>query len=659
MRASSRGIFLAGCLFLVLHWASLGGYRAEETFTVLHYGRNLAEGSGLVFGNGERADAFVNLGWVLLLALPIRFGVDPLLAAKALGLLCSLGTYTILNDLLRRLQPSGRHWVPSLALAVGMAGSRLFGAAAASGLGTPLEAFMLAGLARTLAIEWEHRNFIGSAGWLALLTLTRPEAGALALVTALLVRIASTTRPAVAMMILGSLVAAVVLGLRWLYFGSLLPDSYAISIAPSKLTRITLGTEYVVSFFSALGPAAWILFAVGVLATLHRGIGPWLVPLVLGLSHMGLAVYLGGERDASGWRLLVPAMPCLLVPLVGGWGNALAALRRPLNVVVGVAAIVTFAHMAMVQEGRATAPGTDSQALQDIAPPDWGTAWTLPSEDTALLPAYQALLDEFRSKQPTRKSLIALNRPSEIAYLARWSLEGGRGYRFLDVYGRTDRSMAQRIMRRLPQEFLVDTVLARQPSMILASFEVQKGADAQGIQQAFTHSFQLLASPEFLLRYELTGTHDLGRQPWRPAGTREVVHVFRATRRPVKAAEAFLPTEFIFFGDTLDPAVIFGLSRRTEDDLTWFAGNWASVLLRHQGGRRRIAVAGADPPDLIMVDGEIRSTVRGAPRAVRIDLYWDQRHYRDSIGPASFLPLHGIRHIRQIPWPRPRKEKGD
>ncbi|MBD3372136.1 MAG: hypothetical protein GF403_05400, partial [Candidatus Coatesbacteria bacterium] len=56
-------------------WAALNYNLNEDAFISLRYVENLIEGEGLVYNPSVRDEAYSNLFWILLLALPTLLGV--------------------------------------------------------------------------------------------------------------------------------------------------------------------------------------------------------------------------------------------------------------------------------------------------------------------------------------------------------------------------------------------------------------------------------------------------------------------------------------------------------------------------------------------------------------------------------------------------------
>jgi arabinofuranosyltransferase len=171
--------FLIALALLVGHGLTFG-FAVDDAFISFRFAQNYVDGHGLVFNPGELVEGYSNLLWVLLSALGMKLGLDPLLWARILGTGAMAGVLALTPGIVRILAPRPTEFsaVP------GRAAQLLLTAAGAgacwmlSGLETPM--FTLwAVLAWRLALQ---RNALGVGFVGVLLILTRPEGPALAVV---------------------------------------------------------------------------------------------------------------------------------------------------------------------------------------------------------------------------------------------------------------------------------------------------------------------------------------------------------------------------------------------------------------------------------------------------------------------------------------------
>ena len=87
------GIFGVGVVALfVCHVLYLAGV-AEDAFISFRFARNLVEGYGLVWNPGEPpVEGYTNFLWLMLAALLLRLGLDPVIGSQVWGVAASLVT---------------------------------------------------------------------------------------------------------------------------------------------------------------------------------------------------------------------------------------------------------------------------------------------------------------------------------------------------------------------------------------------------------------------------------------------------------------------------------------------------------------------------------------------------------------------------------------
>jgi hypothetical protein len=317
------------------------GYLIDDTYISVRYAKHLAEGLGPVFNPGERVEGYTNFSFVLLAALFLRLGIEPV---PALKLVCC-GMALLLLGVLARLERPGcgpRELLRSPPLAwLGLLPLQAFAYWTVSGLETMIFAgLFLAGLALSLR-EAETGRPCGSAWVFVLLALTRPEGvfvfGLCSGVCVVWERLHSGSwshlrRHAGNLMIFALLYGAYFLW-RWDYYGHLLPNTFYAKVTGSR-AQVLNGLAYLGGWalaFPAL--AAALLVPLGLLAPRLRGrlrLEPRLVPLwLVALGYVAYTVSVGGDFMAY-YRFFIPVLPlsCLLL--------ARLVERRRFALVVGI-----------------------------------------------------------------------------------------------------------------------------------------------------------------------------------------------------------------------------------------------------------------------------------------------------------------------------------
>ena len=158
---------------LVLGAARWWPRTVDDAFITFRYSENLVGGSGPVFNPGERVEGYSSPSWMVLMAGAIGLGVDPVSAAKWLGLLASISCVLLVYVDLRRLDPAG--WAAGAAAAL-LGSSLVLQIWSVAGMET--NAYGLLFLAGLLALAREPsstRSDLLASVCLVAAALTRPE----------------------------------------------------------------------------------------------------------------------------------------------------------------------------------------------------------------------------------------------------------------------------------------------------------------------------------------------------------------------------------------------------------------------------------------------------------------------------------------------------
>ncbi len=286
-------------------------YTVDDAFIVARYASRLARGLGYTMNDGPATDGITGPLWVVPGWLASLVGLDPIVAAKVLGLACAAAAAAIVvAEVRRRAVGSRAVWTATALLAL----SATVGVWAVAGLETGA-----AMLATTVALVAAVRRpepkglVLGVAG--ALLAWLRPEAVPGALVLAGLAMRRDRRQGLVGMgLVLAGVVS--VAAFRLALFGTALPLS--LSAKPADLGN---GAGYV---------ARGIVLALGAVGIVPAGVAvgqsrSLRIPAALVLVHAAAVVLAGGDW-MPGFRLLAPVLPAYAW-LVGVGVSDLA--RRP------------------------------------------------------------------------------------------------------------------------------------------------------------------------------------------------------------------------------------------------------------------------------------------------------------------------------------------
>ena len=337
-------------LAAALHAASFLGYGpCDDDFITYRYARNLVEGHGLVFNLGERVEGFSAPGWMLLVALALRCGIDPALFSVVTAILASGVAAFCVAQVWQRAHPEDRFAAPAWLVAA----SPALAWHAIVGLGTVLLAALLAAWldAWDRAVRRE-RTAIGAAVLLALACLVRNEAVLFALPF-----LALEWRRGKLATALVSLVPLIGWQMfRIAYFGRWTPVTWSVK----KLAfadDVRLGLEYLAKSNLATGVLFAALLGLVVIVRRRDLASRVRSALAVGLiAYIAYVVYVGGDFFPLA-RFFVPVLPLAALVACFGFTQLVsnAAFARAAFVVVLVA-------LQWPQSDRVVLKGTHDEA---------------------------------------------------------------------------------------------------------------------------------------------------------------------------------------------------------------------------------------------------------------------------------------------------------
>ena len=325
------GVAMVGA---ALSWAFSGGpplIGVDDAAITRAYAENIAGGHGYVYNiGGERVEGSTSALWTFALAAIYALFARPeipILAAAFAATVWSIHSALSITRLLaERLK--ARVEVATAVAAVGLSG--LFGFffwSVWSMMELALWSAALLWLTLCVVRKVEGER-VGDGALIAaavILPLIRPEgvavAGGLLALGALL---ALRERRA----FLGGLAAAAasfafVTGLRLLYFGQPLPNTFYAKVSSDRLQDVADGLQYLASFvlnapFAELFLLSWVLAALWAAWSLARGARPGAAGLgvaaACAFGVLGMYAGLGGDHFAL-WRFYQPIAPLLPIPV--------------------------------------------------------------------------------------------------------------------------------------------------------------------------------------------------------------------------------------------------------------------------------------------------------------------------------------------------------
>lgn len=351
-------LILAACAVVyVLYAVHFLPWAEDDAFITFRYGAHVAFGVGLEFNPNDAVEGYSNLLWVLLAALTVKMGGDPLLVARLVGLASGLATLFVAWRLAVAL--IGRPSRAALLAPAFLALTPVLPRHAVTGLETVFYTFLLAAgtwLACALPLR---RSAVAMTVVTILLALTRPEGWVFAAVL-LAWREGRREREGVAgsgryEWVIFAVAMAAYLAWRWKTFGALMPNTGHAKMTGEALAWIE-GVHHSLDFLRETGGGVLVgLFAANL--TRRRVPDTWVLFTMLIMMQSGLVVLVGGDWMHF-YRFFAPVMPLLGAGAAGGLAVLAAAIdrtewttRRRLlaRLAIGVALAVSLMHIAKTE----------------------------------------------------------------------------------------------------------------------------------------------------------------------------------------------------------------------------------------------------------------------------------------------------------------------
>ena len=320
------GIFLYLCVRV--------NFIQDDSYISLQYAKNLVEGNGLVFNNGQKVEGFTSFLWVIILTIPYLIKISPELFIQSVsvvfGELCLLVTFLISEDIFSDYYPSKESGILWSFLPVSMlAVSGTFYYWSVSGMETTFFTFLcLMGILFYLKKEEKLSNIYISIIFLTLAFLTRQEAVIIIFVLGLQLLVTDlkangkipnlksirTFRSSKVLSIF-FIIAALFLSLRYLYFGYLLPNTFYAKTGTSA-EYLKSGIQYTLSFYRDYLLYGFMFIGASVLM-IKRGSNPKVLLLYLIVVLYTLYIILIGGDVLALHRFFVPALPLFFILFTG------------------------------------------------------------------------------------------------------------------------------------------------------------------------------------------------------------------------------------------------------------------------------------------------------------------------------------------------------
>jgi len=447
-------------IFLILAVCDEHNIIMEDQFITLRYGRNLAEGNGLVFNLGERVEGFSNPLWVLMMAPAFIADVNVLAYNRLLCLLLAFAHFPLICLIMKKHLPPGSSRGAYLIAPVLLALSFPFLFWTKSGLETVLASLLTLGGCGLLM----SGRFFSSSCLFGLLAVTRPEGAMYLVVPFVFLAFSGYRRDAKKYLrALGPGICVFMLYeiFRIGYFGELLPSSFYAKVqvrsAGQKLEGLRYYLEWAASMWGIVLAAA-----LGLLVRFRAEFSRFLILFAALALNAFFVVAAGGDYMPHS-RFVVPVIPLAAVAAGAGY----AALFRAFPPSVhgkfrGAAATVLTALMIWFHPG--TWRGIKSIAYAAGNPSD------LPVPSLSLGRRWADLWLAKR-KQPNRfvGEWLRDNLPDGVTVATAQCgiISYVSGLKFIDIFGLMTPEMA-----KMPLCERARTILERKTEYILLAFSI-------------------------------------------------------------------------------------------------------------------------------------------------------------------------------------------
>jgi hypothetical protein len=324
-------IFIAWAIFYIYHISGIGidGKRYyslfDDAMIMMRYAWNLVHGSGLVWNPGENIEGYTSLLMVLIMSPFNAAFADKRWAVLSIHLLgvitmvaISLASRFVFRQVSERIPYPLRKWAePLLLLGILFYYPLMF--FSLMGMETGILTLLLlcaVGFCLRALDHYSPNNVYAVAFLLGLAFLTRPDSLIFALpILAVLfiegLRKRNTDRNlthlAAAATLFVSIIGSQII-FRWAYYGTLVPNTYALKIEGFPLAlRIKNGLAYLKPFATEFAP----LWALSIAGTVIAPSRKRVLIVSLFLAAVTYTVYSGGDAWRI-WRWIVPTVPLIM-----------------------------------------------------------------------------------------------------------------------------------------------------------------------------------------------------------------------------------------------------------------------------------------------------------------------------------------------------------
>lgn len=241
-------IFSLGCYYYY-------PFLSDDSLISLRYAQRFINGKGLTWNDGHPVEGYSNLLWILIISLLGKLGMNLILAARILGIACSIGTFAVISSYFKAKNIKKEYVFLAVFLLVT---TPCFTVWAIGGLEQPLYIFLLTLTLTEVSkiVNDRSRTIYLLPLWLGLLAITRPDGFLFTILTTLFLGVVfrKNRKDLIKVFIFAGFIPSLfLLGqliFRYHFYGELVPNTALVKVKIT-LHHILRGGFYIFKAFFA------------------------------------------------------------------------------------------------------------------------------------------------------------------------------------------------------------------------------------------------------------------------------------------------------------------------------------------------------------------------------------------------------------------------
>lgn len=299
MRLGYLSFFLLAAIIFCLGCYYYFPFFSDDSLISLRYAQRFIEGRGLTWNEGHPVEGYSNLLWVLAVSALGKLGMDLILAARVLGILCSVGTLGSILYYFKDKNIKKEYVFLGVAL---LATTPCFPIWAIGGLEQPLYAFLLTLIVIEVSKIINDKSFKTIyllSLWLGLLALTRPDGFLFTILTSgfLLLRFGRNRKQLITIGLATAIIPALFLlgqlAFRYSFYGELVPNTALVKVKVTFHHILRGGFYNFKAFFGTLLLSGLGLASLYFLVRKKHPFGYYL--LLITAAWVGYVTMVGGD----------------------------------------------------------------------------------------------------------------------------------------------------------------------------------------------------------------------------------------------------------------------------------------------------------------------------------------------------------------------------